>query len=35
MAGGYGRDIETTVQVQVNTLAVAFEYWERWQNLIP
>jgi acetoin utilization deacetylase AcuC-like enzyme len=35
MAGGYGRDIETTVQVQVNTLTVAFEYWERWQNLTP
>jgi len=33
MAGGYGRDIETTVQVQVNTLAVALAYWERWQNL--
>lgn len=33
MAGGYGRDIETTVQVQVNTWKVAYSYWERWQNL--
>ncbi len=32
MAGGYGRDIETTVQVQVNTWSVAQAYWERWQN---
>jgi acetoin utilization deacetylase AcuC-like enzyme len=32
MAGGYGRDIETTVQVQVNTWSVAVSYWERWQN---
>ncbi len=35
MAGGYGRDIETTVQVQVNTWAVAQTYWQRWQNLTP
>lgn len=33
MAGGYGRDIETTVQVQVNTWTVAQAYWQRWQNL--
>jgi len=32
MAGGYGRDIETTVQVQVNTWTVAYAYWQRWQN---
>lgn len=32
MAGGYGRDIETTVQVQINTWHVAQTYWERWQN---
>ncbi len=32
MAGGYGHDIETTVQVQMNTFAVALEYWRRWQN---
>jgi acetoin utilization deacetylase AcuC-like enzyme len=31
MAGGYGHDIETSVQVQVNTWSVAFEYWRRWQ----
>jgi acetoin utilization deacetylase AcuC-like enzyme len=31
MAGGYGHDIETSVQVQVNTWCVAFEYWRRWQ----
>lgn len=35
MAGGYGRDIETTVQVQVNTWTVAHAYWQRWQNLTP
>jgi acetoin utilization deacetylase AcuC-like enzyme len=32
MAGGYGRDIETTVQVQVHTWTVAQSYWQRWQN---
>ncbi|MEN9770266.1 MAG: hypothetical protein RLZZ180_1896 [Pseudomonadota bacterium] len=31
MAGGYGHDIETSVQVQINTWCVAFEYWRRWQ----
>ncbi|WP_291010138.1 histone deacetylase [Hydrogenophaga sp.] len=34
MAGGYGTDLEATVQVQVNTYAVALEYharWQRWQ----
>ncbi len=35
MAGGYGHDIETTVQVQVNTWAVAQTYWQRWQNQTP
>ena len=33
MAGGYGHDIETTIQAQVNTFGVALEYWRRWQNL--
>ncbi len=33
MAGGYGHDIATTVQVQVNTYGVALEYWRRWQNV--
>jgi len=32
MAGGYGHRIEDTVQVQVNTFAVALAYWRRWQN---
>ncbi|MES2946668.1 MAG: histone deacetylase [Pseudomonadota bacterium] len=32
MAGGYGKRIDETVQVQVNTYRVAFEYWQRWQN---
>ena len=30
MAGGYGHDIESTVQVQVHTWTVAQTYWERW-----
>ena len=33
MAGGYGARIEDTVQVQVNTFAIAGEYFARWQNL--
>ncbi len=32
MAGGYGHDIETTVQVQMNTYKVALEYHARWQQ---
>jgi acetoin utilization deacetylase AcuC-like enzyme len=32
MAGGYGNRIEDTVQVQVNTFAVAAQYAARWQN---
>ncbi|MEJ8835918.1 histone deacetylase family protein [Ramlibacter sp. AN1133] len=32
MAGGYGHRIEDTVQVQVNTFAVALAYARRWQN---
>ena len=32
MAGGYGRRIEDTVQVQVNTFAVASDAFGRWQN---
>jgi acetoin utilization deacetylase AcuC-like enzyme len=31
MGGGYGHDIETTVSVQVQTWALALEYWRRWQ----
>jgi acetoin utilization deacetylase AcuC-like enzyme len=32
MAGGYGVNIGETVQVQVNTYKVAFEYWKKWQT---
>ena len=35
MAGGYGVRIEDTVQVQINTFAIASGYWRRWQNLRP
>jgi len=33
MAGGYGRNIDDTVQVQVNTWRVALEYWRRWASV--
>ena len=33
MAGGYGIDMETTVQVQVNTYQVALAYAGRWAGL--
>ncbi|MDW5442005.1 histone deacetylase [Polaromonas sp. SM01] len=32
MAGGYGVDIDETVQVQVNTYRVALDYWQRWNG---
>ena len=32
MAGGYGVDQETTVQVQINTYRVALEYHQRWAS---
>ena len=32
MAGGYGTRIEDTVQVQINTFGVAWDYWQRWQR---
>ena len=32
MAGGYGRDIASTVQAQLNTWQVALQYHARWQN---
>jgi acetoin utilization deacetylase AcuC-like enzyme len=32
MAGGYGRQIEDTVQVQMNTFAQALQAWQGWQN---
>jgi len=31
MAGGYGSNIDETVQVQMNTYRVALAYWKRWQ----
>ena len=33
MAGGYGVKIDETVQVQVNTFRVAFEYWRKWSMM--
>lgn len=33
MGGGYGSDIQTTLQVQYNTYRVALEYWQRWRAL--
>jgi hypothetical protein len=35
MAGGYANDIAETVQVQLGTFRVAFDYWRRWQNAAP
>ena len=32
MAGGYGINIDETVQVQVNTYQVAIAYWQKWQR---
>ncbi|HEX6706010.1 MAG TPA: histone deacetylase [Albitalea sp.] len=32
MAGGYGRVIEDTVAVQLNTLRLALESWRQWNN---
>ena len=32
MAGGYGRVIEETVQVQFNTLGEALQSWRQWNN---
>ena len=32
MAGGYGTDLENTLQVQVNTFRVALEYHRRWSE---
>ncbi len=33
MGGGYGRDIESTLRVQVATYRVALKYWHLWRNL--
>jgi acetoin utilization deacetylase AcuC-like enzyme len=35
MAGGYGTDMDTTVQVQMNTYRVALDYHARWAALAP
>lgn len=35
MAGGYGRDLATTVEVQMNTLRLAMKSWEQWNNQAP
>ncbi|MDB5869721.1 MAG: histone deacetylase superfamily [Polaromonas sp.] len=32
MAGGYGVNIDDTVQVQINTWRVALEYWRKWNG---
>jgi acetoin utilization deacetylase AcuC-like enzyme len=32
MGGGYGRDLETTVAVQMNTWRLAHMHWLHWQN---
>ena len=32
MAGGYGVNIDDTVQVQMNTYRVALEYWNKWKS---
>jgi len=31
MAGGYGRDMETTLRVQFNTWRLAVSHWHRWR----
>jgi acetoin utilization deacetylase AcuC-like enzyme len=33
MAGGYGMQIEETVQAQCTTYRVALQYWQRWATL--
>ncbi len=32
MAGGYGKDIADTVQVQINSFTEAYTAWQHWQN---
>jgi acetoin utilization deacetylase AcuC-like enzyme len=32
MAGGYGKEIDATVQVQVNTMTQALASWQQWNN---
>ena len=33
MAGGYGVNIDETVQVQMNTYRVALDYWRKWNRV--
>ncbi|MCY1544048.1 hypothetical protein D9M68_799000 [compost metagenome] len=33
MAGGYGTDMEATVQVQMNTYRTAVQYHRRWRGV--
>ena len=35
MAGGYGRVIDDTVQVHLNTLRAALHSWQQWNNANP
>ena len=35
MAGGYGRAIEDTVAIQINTLHAALASWRQWNNSAP
>ena len=35
MAGGYGHEIASTVQVQINTFTQALAAWQDWQNEPP
>lgn len=35
MAGGYGRDMETTLRVQFNTWRLAVSHWHRWKLASP
>jgi len=35
MAGGYGRDIDVTVQLQVATVEAAWASWRQWNNAQP
>ena len=34
MAGGYGHNMETTVQVQMHTYRTALDYHQRWQTML-
>ena len=35
MAGGYGRDIDDTVQVHLGTIRAAIDSWQQWNNARP